>query len=117
RVSAGAPSGSHFGMRELNPLRHLARAAPKPLDGLLAVAANVTSDFATVANGLRGDDAEEWDSEYIRRTLPIMSTLFRTYFRGEVRGLDNIPDGPSLLVGNHSGGTMIADTFVFTVCF
>jgi 1-acyl-sn-glycerol-3-phosphate acyltransferase len=41
-----------------------------------------------------------------------------TYFRGEVRGLDNIPDeGPSLLVGNHSGGTLIADTFVFATAF
>lgn len=104
-------------MREFNPLRHLARAAPKPLDGVLAMAANVTSDLASLTQGLPGNDVEAWDPEYIRRTLPIMSRVFRTYFRGEVRGLDRIPDGPSLLVGNHSGGTMIADTFVFTVCF
>jgi 1-acyl-sn-glycerol-3-phosphate acyltransferase len=49
--------------------------------------------------------------------LPVMRTAFNAYFRGEVRGLENIPDGPSLLVGNHSGGTYIADTFVFSQRF
>jgi 1-acyl-sn-glycerol-3-phosphate acyltransferase len=40
------------------------------------------------------------------------------YFRAEVRGLENIPArGPVLLVGNHSGGTLIADTFVFAQAF
>jgi 1-acyl-sn-glycerol-3-phosphate acyltransferase len=40
------------------------------------------------------------------------------YFRAEVRGLDNIPDrGPSLLVGNHSGGIYIVDTFVLATEF
>jgi 1-acyl-sn-glycerol-3-phosphate acyltransferase len=39
------------------------------------------------------------------------------YFRAEVRGLEHIPDGPVLLVGNHSGGTLIADTFVFAQAF
>src|SRR3954471_17619612 len=104
-------------MAELNPLHYLAPAAPKPLRWALAMAANVTSSFASLTKGLRGDDLGEWNPEYIARTLPIMSTVFRGYFRGEVRGLENIPDGPALLVGNHSGGTMIADTFVFTMCF
>jgi 1-acyl-sn-glycerol-3-phosphate acyltransferase len=31
--------------------------------------------------------------------------------------LDNIPDGPSLLVGNHSGGLYIADTVVLAYAF
>ncbi len=63
-----------------------------------------------------GDDLDAWDPEHIQRTLPLLKALvFGTYFRGEVRGLENIPaDGPALLVGNHSGGTMIADTFVFS---
>ena len=40
------------------------------------------------------------------------------YHRAEVRGLDNIPaEGPVLLVGNHSGGTLISDTFVFAQAF
>ena len=40
------------------------------------------------------------------------------WYRGEVRGLGNIPDdGPVLLVGNHSGGNMTPDTIVFTLAF
>jgi 1-acyl-sn-glycerol-3-phosphate acyltransferase len=58
------------------------------------------------------------DPDYIRATLPAMRTLSDVYFRGEVSGLERIPEeGPVLLVGNHSGGTMIADTFVFAQAF
>ena len=40
------------------------------------------------------------------------------WYRGEVRGLGNIPDsGPVLMVGNHSGGNMTPDTLVFTLAF
>src|SRR5213080_3021747 len=46
RVFGQGRGGQPHRMAELNPLRYLARAAPKPLDGALAMAANVTSDFA-----------------------------------------------------------------------
>jgi 1-acyl-sn-glycerol-3-phosphate acyltransferase len=50
--------------------------------------------------------------------MPLLKLVFGTYYRGEVRGLENVPaEGPALLVGNHSGGTMIADTFVFSQRF
>jgi 1-acyl-sn-glycerol-3-phosphate acyltransferase len=63
-------------------------------------------------------DLDERDPDYIRETLPRLWLLSSLYFRGEVRGLGNIPeDGPVLLVGNHSGGTLIADTFVFAQHF
>jgi 1-acyl-sn-glycerol-3-phosphate acyltransferase len=102
----------------LGTLRDIARQTPSLLDGVLAITENFVSDWAALRNGLPGDNLDEWDPNYIRRTLPVMGPLFRTYFRGEVRGLENIPDrGPVLLVGNHSGGVMIADTFVFTMCF
>jgi 1-acyl-sn-glycerol-3-phosphate acyltransferase len=58
------------------------------------------------------------DPEYIRRTLPWLRALADGYFRADVRGLERIPpEGPVLLVGNHSGGTLIADTFVFGQAF
>src|ERR1700689_2744241 len=67
---------------------------------------------------LDGNDIDAWDPDYIRRVLPLWRAFLGTYFRSEVRGLDNIPsEGPALLVGNHSGGTMIADTFVFASAF
>jgi 1-acyl-sn-glycerol-3-phosphate acyltransferase len=97
--------------------RRLARSLPRPLDGFAEIGVNVAHEWREALSGARGDDLEAWDPEYIRRTLPILRTLFHTYFRGEVSGLERIPDGPALLVGNHSGGTMIADTFVFATCF
>ena len=101
-------------MGVLGPFRQLARHTPAPVDGLVETAGGIVSDFADlVTDGLQGDDLDAWDPEYIRATLPLSRATFGNYFRGEVRGLENIPDGPSLLVGNHSGGLMIADTFVF----
>src|SRR3954454_8817862 len=58
------------------------------------------------------------DEDYIRETLPALRAMSNVYFRAEATGLEHIPpEGPVLLVGNHSGGTMIADTFVFAAAF
>jgi 1-acyl-sn-glycerol-3-phosphate acyltransferase len=63
-------------------------------------------------------DLDERDADYIRERLPQLWLLASLWFRGEVRGLGNIPDsGPVLLVGNHSGGNMTPDTGVFTLAF
>ena len=64
------------------------------------------------------DPLDAWDPAYIEETLPAVGAWTENYFRGEVLGLENIPtDEPVLLVGNHSGGTLIADTFVFAHAF
>jgi 1-acyl-sn-glycerol-3-phosphate acyltransferase len=63
-------------------------------------------------------DLDERDPDFIRERLPLMWLLATIWYRGEVRGLGNIPDsGPVLLVGNHSGGNMTPDTLVFTLAF
>jgi len=63
-------------------------------------------------------DLDERDPDYIRESLPKLWLLASLWFRGEVRGLGNIPeDGAVLLVGNHSGGNMTPDTAVFTLAF
>jgi 1-acyl-sn-glycerol-3-phosphate acyltransferase len=85
--------------------------------GSARMAAVATEDLA----GLRrhpDDWLDAWDPGYIRTTLPALRAMSKVYFRAEVRGLDNIPpEGSALLVGNHSGGTLIADTFVFAQGF
>jgi 1-acyl-sn-glycerol-3-phosphate acyltransferase len=77
---------------------------------------------SVTARDLRGSRAEdplaERDPRFIRETLPTYSRLAQIYFRPKVRGLEQIPaEGPVLLVGNHSGGTLIADTFAFAYGF
>jgi 1-acyl-sn-glycerol-3-phosphate acyltransferase len=85
--------------------------------GSARMAAVATEDIARLRN--HPDDwLDAWDPAYIRTTLPALRAMSKVYFRAEVRGLDNIPaEGPILLVGNHSGGTLIADTFVFAQGF
>jgi 1-acyl-sn-glycerol-3-phosphate acyltransferase len=63
-------------------------------------------------------DLDERDPDYIREHLPLLWLLASIWYRGEVRGLGNIPEeGAVLLVGNHSGGNMTPDTGVFTLAF
>ena len=77
---------------------------------------------AAIARGARARvptaDLDERDPDFIRETLPAQWLLASLWFRGEVRGLGNVPeDGPVLLVGNHSGGNMTPDSLVFTLAF
>ncbi|MFZ0088233.1 MAG: lysophospholipid acyltransferase family protein [Solirubrobacteraceae bacterium] len=63
-------------------------------------------------------DLRDRDPDFIRRRLALMWLASSLWFRGEVRGLGNIPDaGPVLLVGNRSGGNITPDTVVFTLAF
>ncbi len=72
----------------------------------------------TGAAGPPSDPFDATDPEYIQETLPALRALSAVYFRADVAGLEHIPaEGPVLLVGNHSGGLVIADTFVFAQAF
>jgi 1-acyl-sn-glycerol-3-phosphate acyltransferase len=63
-------------------------------------------------------DLDDRDPDFIRERLPLMWLLASVWYRGDVRGLGNIPDeGPVLMVGNHSGGNMTPDTVVFSLAF
>lgn len=63
-------------------------------------------------------DLDQRDPDYIREQLPGLWLVASLYFRADVRGLDRMPtEGPVLLVGNHSGGNVPPDTFVFTLAF
>ena len=86
------------------------------LEGWTRMASAVAGDL--VPGGKPEDPFDRWDPDYIAATLPSVKLSTRGYFRGEVAGLENIPsDEPVLLVGNHSGGTLIADTFVLAEAF
>jgi 1-acyl-sn-glycerol-3-phosphate acyltransferase len=89
------------------------RGASRSLVGRLARAV-----ASQVQQRIPRADLDERDPDYIREKLPLMWLAASIYFRGEVRGLGNIPDsGPVLLVGNHSGGNLTPDTTIFTLAF
>jgi 1-acyl-sn-glycerol-3-phosphate acyltransferase len=96
-------------------LSKLLRAPLGPAEAYLRMLAAFGEDLAaTVTEHGERDPFALRDPVYIERTLPAVRLATQGYFRSDVRGLEHIPDeGPVLLVGNHSGGTLIADTFVF----
>src|SRR5437879_6763196 len=61
---------------------------------------------------------DQRDPDFVRENLPLTWLLATLYFRATVEGLENIPDaGPALLVGNHSGGNYIPDSFILGMAF
>jgi len=61
---------------------------------------------------------EDRDPDYLREALPLLWLISTFYFRAEVRDIGNVPaDRSALLVGNHSGGNVIVDTFIFSLAF
>ena len=103
----------------------LRRELPDAVNGVLRMSSAAAADLARAFDVLHVVDGDQpadpldvRDPEYIRDTLPALRLLSELYFRADVRGLEHIPeDGPVLLVGNHSGGTHIADTYAFAQAF
>jgi 1-acyl-sn-glycerol-3-phosphate acyltransferase len=89
---------------------------PREIAGLAArLAGALTSELQ---RRIPRADLDERDPDYIRESLPRLWLMATLWFRGQVRGLENIPEeGPVLLVGNHSGGNLTPDTLVFTLAF
>ncbi|HWE09548.1 MAG TPA: lysophospholipid acyltransferase family protein [Solirubrobacteraceae bacterium] len=102
-----------------SPRQTVAAALSPVVDAYLRMAAAMGEDLASAALAKgRRNPFDLRDPGYIERTLPALRLMSNLYFRASVTGLDNIPaEGPVLLVGNHSGGTWIADTFVFAQNF
>lgn len=62
-------------------------------------------------------DIAKWDPGLTQRLMSIMRPLAKRWHRSEVRGLELIPPGGSLVVSNHSGGVISMDLPVFAVDF
>jgi len=97
---------------------------PSPFDvgraGWTAIRASRSTASAATEDlfGSGGEPLEARDAQFIRETLPLYREVVNRYFRAEVRGLERIPaEGPVLVVGNHSGGFYIVDTFAFVYAF
>jgi 1-acyl-sn-glycerol-3-phosphate acyltransferase len=60
-------------------------------------------------------EIDKWDRGLTEHVIALTRPIVKRYFRSEVRGLDNIPTGPALVVANHSGGMLTFDLSVFAV--
>ena len=59
------------------------------------------------------DRLDNRDPERIRKVDELILPILRWYFRPVISGIERIPDGPGLYVGNHNGGLLTFDTFTF----
>jgi len=91
-------------LEEILPMDALQRIGELGLIGYLA---------EYVQERVESEPALQYDPAFIEEGLPLLDYLLR-YFDAEVEGFENVPDeGPMLLVGNHSGGTLVPDAAVF----
>lgn len=75
-----------------------------------------TLSLALMQSGIPVYDPDRLDQRDARRIEWLASVVERVvipYHRAEVFGLERIPRGPGLYVGNHSGGLLPVDTFIF----
>src|SRR5437660_4955621 len=100
-------------------IEELLRGLPGPAEAYARMLGAAAGDVAETVTRQRSSDPFSFrDPKYIERTLPALRLASKLYFRADVRGLNHIPaEGPVLIVGNHSGGTVIVDTYVFTQAF
>jgi 1-acyl-sn-glycerol-3-phosphate acyltransferase len=66
-------------------------------------------------NTPRAEQVGRWDPGLVRHVVDLLRPVVKIYHRSEVRGLERIPPGRCLLVGNHSGGLMTPDFAIFAV--
>lgn len=57
------------------------------------------------------------DPAYVAKVLPLLKLAMKGYFRSTVSGMDKVPDGGALIVGNHSGGLTPMDVPIIAVAF
>lgn len=58
------------------------------------------------------DSLDNRDETQIARLATVVDAVVRPWFRAEVRGLDRIPPGPALYVGNHNAGLLMPEALL-----
>lgn len=88
----------------------LTQRAPRPTRGGGLGALAAASWGLAVAYDV--DSIDNRDPKLIERLTHTLGPVLERYFSPEVRGLELIPEGAALYVGNHSGGLLSADSFI-----
>ena len=59
------------------------------------------------------DSLENRDPKKIEKVLRFVDRFVIPYHRGEARGVERVPEGAGLFVGNHNAGPWTPDSFIF----
>jgi len=57
------------------------------------------------------DDIGSIDMEMISLIAPLFDSFAKIYFRMEIEGMEKVPKGPALIVGNHNAGITFMEPF------
>lgn len=63
-----------------------------------------------------GYDPFGFNPEYLKYSLPLATWVYRKYLRVQTYGMENIPQGPTLFIANHSGQIPIDAMMIVTSC-
>ncbi len=58
------------------------------------------------------DSLENRDPAFVRKIVQRLRPVFWPYFRPDIEGLEHIPKGPVIFVGNHNGAMLMPDLIV-----
>lgn len=72
-------------------------------DGLLSLESLKTVATAMLSSA-DPDQIEGIDPEFIQLLAPTLDAISRLYFRMDIEGMDEVPKGAGLVVGNHNAG-------------
>jgi 1-acyl-sn-glycerol-3-phosphate acyltransferase len=73
---------------------------------------DLTALMAKISGVEDPDSIHNFSPGYIETYLPIFKRFVEAYFRAEVRHIERIPDGPSIIVGNHNAGLNFIEPFL-----
>jgi 1-acyl-sn-glycerol-3-phosphate acyltransferase len=84
-------------------------------DGGKTGASDGSNPGASASDGR--NPAARWNPARARQVADVVRPIITRWFRTEVRGLDHIPPGASLVVANHSGGMFTPDVLIFAPAY
>jgi 1-acyl-sn-glycerol-3-phosphate acyltransferase len=58
------------------------------------------------------DSLDNRDARYVAKMVKTLGAYASSYFRGEVRGLERVPEGAALFVGNHNAGLLLPEALL-----
>lgn len=93
---------------------------PLPQSAIDQLKSRLAPDFETRAETVRrryrdsGGDPFGFDFDFAENALLVTGAFYRYYFRVEMEGLENVPEGGALLVSNHSGQIPIDAVMIAT---
>jgi 1-acyl-sn-glycerol-3-phosphate acyltransferase len=59
------------------------------------------------------DSLDSFDPELVGLVAPMIRRVLGGYFRAEIRGIEHIPRGAAMIVGNHNAGITFLEPFLF----